>query len=81
MISGRLICLLFIGKSIGSPPISLNSIWILVFVNEELNQVADRALETAMTYISKTPSLGVKVDIQRVVGNRTDAKGILESCK
>lgn len=63
---------------------SINELIILLFVvyvNEESNAVADKAVDVAMTYITKNPKLGVQVDIQKVIGNRTDAKGLLESCK
>lgn len=50
-----------------------------MYVNEEGNSVADKAVEVAVTYVSKNPKVGVKVELQRVVGNRTDAKGLLES--
>ncbi|XP_044735980.1 ionotropic receptor 25a-like isoform X2 [Chrysoperla carnea] len=49
----------------------------VMYVNEELNTVADRGLEAALLYVSKTPQLGVKIELQRVVGNRTDTKGML----
>lgn len=57
------------------------SSYFSVYVNEEGNVAADRAVDTAMTYINKNPKLGVQVDLQRVVGNRTDAKGLLEARK
>lgn len=52
-----------------------------MYVNEEGNVVADKAVDTALTYINKNPKLGVQVELQRVVGNRTDAKGLLETRK
>lgn len=55
--------------------------FFLVFVNEEQNLVADKAVDVAINYLSRNTKLGVKVDLQRVIGNRTDAKGLLESCK
>lgn len=56
-------------------------LYFVVFVNEEQNLVADKAVDVAINYVSRNTKLGVKVDLQRVVGNRTDAKGLLESCK
>ncbi|KAJ8960482.1 hypothetical protein NQ318_013766 [Aromia moschata] len=50
-----------------------------VFVNEEGNEVADRAVDVAMTYIKKNSKLGVSVELRKVVGNRTDSNTFLES--
>lgn len=49
-----------------------------MFVNEEGNIVADKAVDVAITYIKKNNKLGVNADPVRVVGNRTDATGLLE---
>ncbi|XP_066145499.1 ionotropic receptor 25a-like [Euwallacea fornicatus] len=51
----------------------------LVFVNEEGNVVADKAINVVMNYIKKTTKLGLSVDLKRVVGNRTDSQNILDS--
>lgn len=53
----------------------------IVFVNEEGNMVADKAVEVAVNYIKKNNKLGVSADTRKVVGNRTDSTGLLESCK
>lgn len=52
-----------------------------VYVNEEENLVADKAVDVVMNYLSRNTKVGVKVELQKVVGNRTDAKGLLESRK
>ncbi|XP_066155907.1 ionotropic receptor 25a-like isoform X1 [Euwallacea fornicatus] len=51
----------------------------VIFVNEEDNTVADKAINVVMNYIKKTTKLGLSVDIKRVVGNRTDSQNILDS--
>lgn len=53
----------------------------LVFINEEGNTVADKAVDVAITYVKKNNRLGVNTDPVKVVGNRTDANGLLESRK
>lgn len=60
---------------------SLYFLQFSVFVNEEGNLVADRAVDVAVTYIKKNNKLGVNVDPARVVGNRSDASGLLDACK
>lgn len=50
-----------------------------VFVNEEGNEIADKAVEVALTYIKKSTRLGVSVDLKRVVGNRTESSVFLEA--
>lgn len=57
----------------------LRYILILVFVNEEGNLVAEKAIEVAVNYIKKNNKLGVNTDPVRVVGNRSDASGLLDS--
>lgn len=52
-----------------------------MFVNEEGNVVADKAVDVAITYVKKNNRLGISTDPVRVVGNRTDANGILEQRK
>lgn len=52
-----------------------------VYVNEEGNLVAEKAVEVALEYVKRNINVGIKVEIERVVGNRTDAKGTLDSCK
>lgn len=52
-----------------------------VYINEEGNDIADKAINVALTYIKKNNKLGISVDLRRVVGNRTDSNGFLESCK
>lgn len=54
---------------------------ISVFVNEEGNEVADKAVDVAMTYLKKNSRLGLSVDLRRVVGNRTESSLFLESRK
>ncbi|CAG9857523.1 unnamed protein product [Phyllotreta striolata] len=51
----------------------------VLFVNEEGNEVADRALDVALTYLKKNTKLGISVDLRRVVGNRTDSNSFLDS--
>lgn len=50
-------------------------------VNEDVNEIADHALESALTYLKQNPQIGIQINIERVVGTRSDAKGLLESCK
>lgn len=52
-----------------------------MYVNEEGNNVAEKAVDVALTYTNREQKVGVKVNMQKVVGNRTDAKGLLESRK
>lgn len=54
---------------------------IPVFVNEVGNDLAQVAVDVALNYIRKNPSLGLSVELLTVEGNRTDSKGLLESCK
>lgn len=54
---------------------------ISVFVNEEGNELADKAVDVAMTYLKKNTKLGISVDLRRVVGNRTDSNTFLETRK
>ncbi|XP_056631910.1 ionotropic receptor 25a [Diorhabda sublineata] len=51
----------------------------VLFVNEEGNEVADKALDVALTYLKKNSKLGISVDIRRVVGNRTDSTTFLDA--
>nr|ALR72535.1 ionotropic receptor IR6 [Colaphellus bowringi] len=51
----------------------------VLFVNEEGNEVAEKALDVALTYLKKNNKLGISVDIRKVVGNRTDSNAFLES--
>ncbi|KAJ8982944.1 hypothetical protein NQ317_005259 [Molorchus minor] len=51
----------------------------VLYVNEEGNEVADRAMDVVMTYIKKNSRLGLSVEFKRVVGNRTDSNSFLES--
>jgi ionotropic glutamate receptor len=43
------------------------------------NDVAQKAFEVAISYISKNPNLGVSINPTMVEGNRTDSKGLLEA--
>lgn len=52
---------------------------LLVYVNEEQNLIAESAVDVALNYIGRNSKLGVKVELRKVVGNRTDAKGLLDS--
>lgn len=52
-----------------------------MFVNEEGNLVAEKAVDVATNYIKKNNKLGVNTDPVKVVGNRSDASGLLDSCK
>ncbi|XP_066245582.1 ionotropic receptor 25a-like [Euwallacea similis] len=51
----------------------------VIFVNEEGNTVADKAINVVMNFIKKTSKLGLSVDLKRIVGNRTDSQNILDS--
>ncbi|CAH0553819.1 unnamed protein product [Brassicogethes aeneus] len=50
----------------------------VLFVNEEGNTIADKAVEVAVNYIKKNSKLGVSAEPRKVVGNRTDSTGLLE---
>lgn len=52
-----------------------------VFVNEEGNEVAEKAIDVALTYLKKNSKLGVSIDIRRVTGNRTESSVFLEARK
>lgn len=54
---------------------------VVVYVNEEGNVVADKAVDAAITYVKKNNRLGINTDPVRVVGNRTDSNGLLEMRK
>lgn len=43
------------------------------------NDIAQKAVDVAVNYIKKTPSLGLSVEVISVEGNRTDSKGLLEA--
>ena len=43
------------------------------------NDIAQKAVDVAVNFIKKTPSLGLNVEIMAVEGNRSDSKGLLES--
>lgn len=66
--------LLFLNFYIGLPKFLFS-----VFVNEEGNEVADKAVDVAMTYLKKNSRLGVSVDLRKVVGNRTESNVFLEA--
>lgn len=53
----------------------------VVYVNEEYNTIADRAFKVAQEYVRRNPNLGLGVDAVEVLGNRSDAKGLLEESK
>lgn len=55
--------------------------FFVVYTNEEDNDVADKAMEVVLDYIKRNSKLGLKVDIRKVSGNRTDTKGMLDNCK
>ncbi|XP_044735495.1 ionotropic receptor 25a-like [Chrysoperla carnea] len=57
---------------------SMQTIYVM-YVNEELNKVADRGLEAALEYVSKTPQLGMKIELKRDLGNRIETLGRLAS--
>lgn len=50
-----------------------------VFINEAENDQAAQALDIALTYIKKNPSLGMSVQLITVEGNRTDSRKFLEN--
>lgn len=50
-----------------------------MFINEVGNEIAQKAVDVAVNYIKKMPSLGLSVEVMTVEGNRTDSKGLLES--
>jgi ionotropic glutamate receptor len=52
-----------------------------VFINEVGNDISAKAVDVAINYIKKNPSLGLSVELASVEGNRSDSKGLLESSK
>lgn len=52
-----------------------------MYVNEDDNDVAEKSVDVVLDYIKRNSKLGLKVDIRRVSGNRTDSKGILDTCE
>lgn len=54
---------------------------LIVFVNEEYNTLADRAFKVAQDYVKRNSNLGLAIESVDVVGNRSDAKTLLEECK
>lgn len=62
--------------SLGLTAFKINFV-ILVYVNEEGNTVAEKAVEAALTYTNKGQKLGVQVNLQKVVGERTDSDELL----
>ncbi|KAK4882739.1 hypothetical protein RN001_006058 [Aquatica leii] len=85
------------GKTYSTPPLFITVICLILFkyvetqttqnlnvlyVNEEGNTVAEKSVEVALLYTNKNTKLGIKVDVQRAVGNRTDSQGLLAAmCK
>lgn len=59
----------------------LNLFLFKVFINEVDNDQASQAVDIALTYIKKNPSLGLSVQVLSVDGNRTDSKKFLENSK
>lgn len=55
--------------------------FFVVFVNEEYNSIADRAFKVAQEYVRRNSNLGLVIDAVEVIGNRSDAKGLLDQCK
>lgn len=55
--------------------------FFIVYINEEGNEVAESAVDVALTYIKKNNKLGINAEVTKVSGNRTDSAGLLESCK
>lgn len=43
------------------------------------NEIAQKAVDVAVNYVKKMPSLGLSVEVMSVEGNRTDSKGLLEA--
>lgn len=52
-----------------------------MYINEEYNTIADRAFKVAQEYVRRNTNLGVSIDAVEVLGNRTDAKGLLDESK
>ncbi|KAE8742923.1 Ionotropic receptor 25a [Frankliniella occidentalis] len=52
----------------------------VLFVNDESNSVAEKALDVALNYVRRTASTGIQFDsFLRVSSNTTDAKTLLEA--
>ena len=52
-----------------------------MFVNEESNDLAEKSIDVALDYVKRNNKLGLNINLLRTAGNRTDSKGILDSCK
>ena len=53
-----------------------------VFLNEERNEIGDRAFQVALDYVKKNTNLGIEIgEVITVVGNTTDAQSFLQSGK
>ncbi|XP_034234147.1 ionotropic receptor 25a isoform X1 [Thrips palmi] len=51
-----------------------------VFVSDESNPVAEKALDVALNYVRRTASTGIQFDsFQRVIANTSDARTLLEA--
>lgn len=58
-----------------------NDIFLKVYVNEVGNDIAAKAVDTAITYVKKNTNLGISISVTSVEGNRTDSKPFLEASK
>ncbi|XP_077296416.1 ionotropic receptor 25a isoform X2 [Arctopsyche grandis] len=74
MILCSLLVLWTINSALGQTTQNIN----VLYVNEEYNSIADRAFKVAQEYVRRNPNLGLGVDAVEVLGNRSDAKGLLE---
>jgi hypothetical protein len=53
-----------------------------VFINEERNELGDRAFQVALDYVKKNTNLGIEIgEVITAVGNTSDAKAFLQSGK
>ncbi|GBP52444.1 Ionotropic receptor 25a [Eumeta japonica] len=75
LLVGPLALLTLLARTLSQTTQNIN----VLLVNEENNALAEKAFEVAKEYVRRNPSLGLAVDPVVVVGNRTDAKALLEN--
>jgi hypothetical protein len=53
-----------------------------VFLNEERNEIGNRAFQVALDYVKKNTNLGIEIgEVITAVGNTSDAQSFLQTGK
>lgn len=52
-----------------------------MFINEDRNNEANKAVQMVSKYVAENPSFGFSVDVTQVDGNRKQPKEFLKKCK